>query len=372
MKRVGLIVNPLAGIGGSVALKGSDGTEIVERALELGAVPLSPQKASMALARLLPLKDDFELVTYAGPMGADEAVECGFEPTIVGSLEAGLRTTAEDTKKAAKALLDAGVDLILFAGGDGTARDLHDVVGGRAVVLGIPSGCKIHSGVYARNPAAAGDLAGLFVEDRVRRIAELEVMDIDEDAFRAGEVKARLYGYMRVPDEPRFTQGAKGGGHGANDETTTRFIAERVVKDMKPGVAYLVGSGTTTRAIMERLGLPNTLLGIDVVRDGQLVAADCTEKQLLEIVDEGPAEIILTPVGGQGYILGRGNQQLSPDVLKKVGTHNVTIIATAAKISSLPDQRIRVDTGDVEVDEMLRGPRRVLINFSEVAVLEVV
>jgi predicted polyphosphate/ATP-dependent NAD kinase len=236
MKRLGLIVNPLAGIGGCVALKGSDGAETVKRALELGAVPRSPTRAIDVLRKLLPLRDDFELVTYAGVMGADEAAVCGFTPTVVGSIDETQYTTARDTKEAAQAILDYGVDLLLFAGGDGTARDIYDVVGDKVLVLGIPSGCKIHSGVFGHNPGAAGHLAGLFLEDRVRRVAELEVMDIDEDAFRCGEVKGQLYGYMRVPDEPRFTQGAKGGGHSMGDEFYTRAIAERIVGDMKEDV----------------------------------------------------------------------------------------------------------------------------------------
>jgi predicted polyphosphate/ATP-dependent NAD kinase len=373
MKRLGLIVNPLAGIGGTVALKGSDGAGTVTRAFELGAVPKAPQRVMEALRKLQSLKDDFEFMAYAGVMGADEAVECGFSPTLVGAIDGEQATTAADTKRAAQALLDVDVDLILFGGGDGTARDIYDVIGNQTLVLGIPCGVKIHSGVYAQNPGAAGNLAGLFLEGRVTRIAELEVMDIDEDAFREGEVKARLYGYMRVPDEPRFTQGAKGGGHNMSDDFYTRAIAERIVANMKPDKLYLIGSGTTTRPIMEKLGLANTLLGIDVVENGQLVAADCTERQLLGLIPDGqPAEIVLTPVGGQGYILGRGNQQLSPEVLRRVGPQNITIIATAAKINSLPNQQIRVDTGDVEVDALLRGPRRVVTNYSEVSIVEVV
>lgn len=372
MKRLGLIVNPLAGIGGRVAFKGSDGADIVERALALGAVPLAPSRAVDALKKLLPLRDDFELMTYSGSMGADEAEQCGFAPTVVGRTEGAARTTADDTRRAADALSREKVDLLLFAGGDGTARDIYDVVGQKTPVLGIPAGVKIHSAVYAQNPAAAGKLAGLFIEGRVKRTKELEVMDIDEDAFREGEVRAKLYGYMRVPDEPRFTQGAKGGGHSSDDGFSMLGIAERIVHDMKPGVMYLVGSGSTTRAIMEKLGLPNTLLGIDVVKDRQLVAADCTERRLLELIDGQPAEVIVTPIGGQGYILGRGNQQLSPDVLRKVGPDHVTVIATPAKVGSLPSHQIRVDTGDVDVDEMLRGPHRVLSGAAEVTILEVV
>lgn len=371
-KKLGLIVNPLAGIGGSVALKGSDGAETVRRALELGAVPRAPKRVVDALKKVLPLKGDFELLTYGDAMGAEEAADCGLAATIVGRADLGRSTSALDTKKAAQALLDAGVDLILFGGGDGTARDVLDVVGDKSPVLGIPCGVKIHSGVFAVDPGAAGQLAGLFIEGRVRQVAELEVMDIDEDAFRKGEVKARVYGYLRVPRASRLTQGAKGGGHGLNDDVYMRGIAERVVEDMEADTLYLVGSGTTTRAIMEKLRLRNTLLGVDLVKDRELVLNDCTEDQLLEHVDGQPAKVILTPIGGQGYILGRGNQQLSPAVLRKVGPQNITIIATSAKIDSLPNHHMRVDTGDVEMDESLRGPHRVIINYSEIVVLDVV
>jgi len=371
VKKLGLIVNPLAGIGGRVALKGSDGADTVRKAFALGATPVSPKRASEALKRLCCAKDAFELVTYPGEMGEDVSVELGFSPTVVGSIEKG-RTTANETKQAARHMLGMGVALILFAGGDGTARDIYDAVGGDVLVIGIPSGVKIHSGVFASSPMAAGELAMLYLAGKATRVAELEVMDIDEDAFRNGVVKGKLYGYLKVPDESRFIQGAKAGGHVGSDEFYVRAIAERIVQDMRPDCVYVVGSGTTTRAIMEKLGLPNSLLGIDVVENGTLKASDVTEKQLLEILKGREAEIIVTPIGGQGYIFGRGNQQLSPEVIRMVGVENIKIIATPGKILSLPAQLLRVDTGDAELDELLRGPRRVITAFSETAILEVV
>jgi predicted polyphosphate/ATP-dependent NAD kinase len=371
VKKLGLIVNPLAGIGGRVALKGSDGEDVVHRALELGAVPLSPQRSIEALHRLSPIRDQFELVTYPYEMGQIEAKECDFNPKVLGHIERD-HTTAEDTKRAAKEMRAEGPDLILFAGGDGTARDIYDSVDPSIPVIGIPTGCKIHSGVYAATPAAAGELAMLYLTGAIAKTTELEVMDIDEVAFRSGVVRARLYGYLKVPNDRRFTQGAKAGAAAGSDEYFTHAIADRIVSAMKPGRLYVIGSGTTTRAIMEELRLPNTLLGIDVVLDKKLVASDVTEKQLLELVDGREAEIIVTPIGGQGYIFGRGNQQLSPEVIKAVGPENIRVIATANKIHTLPDQKMRVDTGDQEVDQMLRGHRRVMTSYSELIVLEVI
>lgn len=393
VKRLGFIVNPLAGIGGRVGLKGSDGEETVRRAFELGAVCLSPRRAGEALAGLGPPAADLELLTYPGPMGEEEAAAAGFAPTVLGAVDPE-RTTSADTRRAAAEMLERGVDLLFFAGGDGTARDIHDVVGDRVPVVGIPSGCKIHSGVFAAHPSAAGELARLFLEGRVTRTHELEVMDIDEEAFRHDELRARLYGYLRVPHEPRLTQGSKAGGRGLSEEAAVDSIAERVVEEMRPGVLYLIGSGTTTRGVMRRLDLPHTLLGVDVVLDGVLVATDAAERDLLGLFDataagrasEGAARasdaagdlgggrdaaIVVTPVGGQGFIFGRGNQQLSPEVIRQVGVENVLVLATPAKLAGLPFQRMRVDTGDGEVDAALRGPRRVVTGYRESAVVVV-
>ncbi|MHB8870101.1 MAG: ATP-NAD kinase family protein [Thermoleophilia bacterium] len=412
-------MNPLAGIGGRVGLKGSDGEAAVRRAFELGAVCLSPRRAAEALGPVAAAGTArIEVVTYPGSMGEEESLAAGFRPTVLGAIDRGFgRTSADDTRRAAADMLESDIDLLLFAGGDGTARDIYDVVGDRLPVLGIPSGCKIHSGVFAATPRAAGELTRLFFEGGVMRTTELEVMDIDEEAFRHDELRACLYGYLRVPFEPRLTQGSKVGGRGLSEAAAAYSIAERVVEDMRPGRLYLIGSGTTPRGITQRLGLANTLLGVDVVRDGRLVASDAAEGDLLALLGEagdapggltpradavlgaavgpvagghtddghtddvpraaepGPdagAEIVVTPVGGQGFIFGRGNQQLSPEVIRRVGVKNVRVIATPAKLVNLPFHRMRVDTGDPEVDDALRGYRRVITGYRETAVVEVV
>lgn len=373
MKRLGYLVNPWAGIGGRVALKGSDGSAIVERALELGAKRLSPKRATEALEKLVPFIDAIELITCPGEMGECEAKDCGFSPTIIGE-DLQRRTTADDTRRAAKEMLRLGVDLILFAGGDGTARDIYDAIGTGIPIVGIPTGVKMHSAVFSVSPAAAGDLAALYLMGKIIRTAELEVMDIDEDAFRTGVLQAELHGFLKVPDAPQFTQGAKGGATALDDNFYMRGIARRVVQEMEQGTLYIIGSGTTCRAVTECLELPKTLLGVDVVLDKKLVASDVTEKQLLDHINSNPknAIIIVTPIGGQGYIFGRGNQQLSAEVIRMVGPDKVKIIATPAKIHSVPNQRLRVDTGDPEIDQALRGPRRILTGAYDIALLEIV
>jgi predicted polyphosphate/ATP-dependent NAD kinase len=276
-------------------------------------------------------------------------------------------TTPADTEQAARDLLAAGVDLILFAGGDGTARNICNAVGDLVPVIGVPAGVKIHSAVYATTPAAAGDVAALYLHERPAgvRLREGEVMDIDEDAFRDNRVSARLYGYMTVPYARGLTQSAKAGGV-AGEERALNDIATEVVAGMEPGALYILGPGTTTRTVMERLGLPKTLLGVDAVRDGALAGADLTEGELLALVAAAPvAHIVVTVIGGQGHIFGRGNQQISPAVIRRVGAGGITVIATQTKLLSLEGRPLLVDTGDPALDAELGGYAKVVTALGE-------
>lgn len=362
-RRLGLIVNPIAGIGGRVGLKGSDGAEVQERALELGAVPQSLNRAVQALERVEPIKDDVEIVTYPGEMGEDAARECGFEPIVIGSIRRG-HTTAGDTMDAARGMLRMGVNLLLFAGGDGTARDVYSAIGDAMPVLGIPTGVKIHSAVFAVNPERAGDLAVMYLRGRARDMREAEVMDIDEVALRQGIVSARLYGYLRIPFERRLIQGLKTPS-GSGDRGAVEAIARRIAEWMEGGCLYIIGPGTTTRAITSRLGLSKTLIGVDAVLNGELAGADLNEAQLLGLLDGRDARIIITPIGGQGYIFGRGNQQISPEVIRRVGRDKITVVAAPGKIHSLRGRPLLVDTGDEAVDEMLSGYTRVVTGYND-------
>ena len=369
VKMLGLIVNPIAGIGGRVGLKGSDGAETIEKARKLGALPEAPRRAVDALRVAAQARDEIELVTYPGEMGEDEARECGLSPTVVGSVTRG-ETTPDDTKKAALEMERMGADLVLFAGGDGTARDVCDALGLRLTALGIPAGVKIHSAVYAVNPRRAGELALSFLNGNTSTTREAEVMDLDEDAFRQGVVTARLYGYLRVPYESRLVQSAKSGSIASEGEAV-RGIASEVVDGMAQGGLYVIGPGTTTKAIMDEFGLDSTLLGVDVVLDRRLIAADVGEREVLELVGDGNAKIVVSVIGGQGYILGRGNQQLSPEVLRKVGKDNIIVVATKEKLASLGGRPLLVDTGEEELDAMLSTYVRVMTGFNEYAMYRI-
>jgi predicted polyphosphate/ATP-dependent NAD kinase len=359
--RLGFVVNPVAGMGGRVGLKGSDGAETLRRAKELGAIETSPARAAEALRHLASLRGELELLTYPGEMGEDEAWSAGFEPVVVGKISSG-ETTSADTRAAASEMARLGVDLILFAGGDGTARDIFEAIDGRVPALGIPTGVKMHSGVFAVSPAAAGELATKYLMGEVTSVQQSEVMDIDEEAFRENRLSARLYGYLRVPREESYMQGSKEASPVQEDENL-KAIAADLADEMDTDTLYVIGPGSTISSVAEHLGLKKTLLGVDVVQGGKIVAADVNEDQLLQIVTGRRAKIIVTVIGGQGFVFGRGNQQISPRVIRAVGRENIVIAATPAKLATLHGKPLLVDTGDTALDWELSGYTRVVTDY---------
>lgn len=368
MKRLGFIVNPVAGIGGKVGLKGSDGADILKKALELGAVRESGQKALVAMKILKEAETEFKIYTWPREMGEDVCREAGLEAEVLGSITSGA-TTPEDTIRAAKEMRALGLDLILFVGGDGTARNIMDAVGTDAAALGIPAGCKIHSGVYALNPKTAGKLLVEYAQGKVKETKLAEVMDIDESQFRNGVVQARLYGYLKIPNESRMIQNLKS-GRGFSESVSIEMLSNYVADEMEDGTLYIVGTGSTTASIMQKLGLPNTLLGVDVVYNRKVVASDCTERELLELIDRySKVKIIVTVIGGQGYVFGRGNQQISAEVIQRVGKDNIIIAASRNKILSLFGSTLHVDTGNEEVNQMLCGYYRVIVGYEDIMML---
>jgi predicted polyphosphate/ATP-dependent NAD kinase len=337
MRTIGLIVNPVAGMGGSVGLKGTDG-EMHARALEMGAEPVSPARTREFLTHLS-CRDEIRLLV--APL----------EFETIGTL-AG-QPGSQDTRAIAREMLDAGAELIAFAGGDGTARDIADAIGVRAPVVAIPSGVKIYSAVFAYSPRAAAELVGAFVEGA--DVSEEEVLDIDEDAFREDRVDSRHYGFLLVPEIGRLLQaGKEASGVGASTAEAKQEIAAAVIETMQPETLYLLGPGTTVRAIADELGIEKTLLGVDAVIDGELAGSDLNEHSLLELLDRHrQAAIIVTPLGGNGFIFGRGNKQFTPEVLRRVGLDNVIVIANRDKLLDIPS--LHVDTGDPELDDDLAG-----------------
>jgi predicted polyphosphate/ATP-dependent NAD kinase len=371
-KKLGLVVNPIAGMGGKVGLKGSDGQEILNKARELGAKPESPRRAIETLKKITCVKDNIELITYPYEMGEDETRECGFNPVVIGSIKRG-NTTSQDTENAAREMLRLKVDLILFVGGDGTARNIYNAIGGSIPALGVPAGVKMHSAVYATSPQNAGNLVVIYLKEKPSaiRLREAEVMDIDEQAFRENRLSAKLYGYLKVPYERSLVQSPKVGS-ASGEEAAVDAIVSFVISNMQYDYLYIIGSGTTTKAIMKKLGLKYTLLGIDAVYQKKLVGLDLNEEQLLKLIEGKKAKIVVTVIGGQGYIFGRGNQQISAKVIKKVGKENIIVIATTNKILTLQGNPLLVDTGDDEVNKMLTGYTKVITGLNEIVVLKVV
>jgi len=368
-KRLGLVVNPKAGIGGSVGLKGSDGAAIQKQALALGAVPKALNRAIEAIQFLATLRGELEIVTYPGEMGANAAVACGFEPVVIGAITPG-ETTAADTSQAAGEMMGLGADLVLFAGGDGTARDIYRAVGTNVPVLGIPAGVKIHSAVYATHPKSAGELAAMYLRGQATDLREAEVMDIDEDAVRQGVVSAKLHGYLKIPFQRMLVQSLKSASP-PGERLAADAIACAVIDEMAEDRLYIIGPGTTTRAIASRLGLPKTLIGVDVVLNRQLLAADVGERRLLELLEGHRAKIVITPIGGQGYLFGRGNQQISAEVIRRTGKENIIVVSTLDKIVSLRGRPFLVDTGSHAVDEMLKGYTKVVTGYNQYTVYQV-
>lgn len=362
MTKLGLLVNPVAGIGGRVGLRGSDGADTVRRALSLGAVPESGRKTLRALLRLRKIREKLDILTCPGAMGADVCREAGLSCSVAAP-GTGELTTAEDTIRAARLLRDAGTELILFAGGDGTARNILDAVGTSVPVLGIPAGCKIHSAVYALTPEKAGLAASRYITASVKRTREAEVMDIDEELFRQNIVSARLYGYLAVPDGSGLIQNLKSGGaRGAR--MSQQILAEYLVQTLEDDVLYIIGTGSTTAAVMERLGLPGTLLGVDLVFQKKLLAADCTEQQILRMMQEYErVKVLVTVIGGQGYVFGRGNQQISAEVLRRVRREDIIIAATPEKMLEFVGRPLYADTGDEELNRRLSGYVRVVTGY---------
>ena len=373
--KIGLIVNPYAGIGGAVALKGSDGEQIVGEALKRGAQPRALQRVQLCLQHLKPIQNHIQWYCWGGQMGESSLQQAGFTHNVVGQPKQA-QSQASDTTAAALALKHTGVDLILFAGGDGTARDLVSALGCSVPCLGIPAGVKIHSGVYAVHAKGAAEIIIKMVQAQLVSVQEVEVRDIDEEAFRRGQVKARRFGDLLVPAEERYLQHVKCGGKGV-EALVLQDIAHFLIEQFEYDQLIILGPGTTTKAVADALGLPKTLLGVDLILNECVLQADATEQQIIQRVAEQRSahapnsKIIVTLIGGQGHIFGRGNHQISPTVIDLVGKDNITVISTKTKLKELEGRPLLVDTWDEQVNQALAGFLPVVTGYEDVVLYPV-
>lgn len=353
VSKIGFLVNPIAGMGGKVGLKGTDG--VLDKAKCLGATPIAPGKALETLEEFLSIysqSDDIQWITCSKSMGYDELLKVGAKKIQVVYSYNKDETSSDDTMNACKIFLKENLDLILFCGGDGTAKDIFSIVGNNIPILGIPSGVKMHSAVFGINTSATAKILYEFVNNQLT-IGDADIMDLDEERYRKGEWNIKLFGVAKGIVEPMYVQVGKSIFESVSDNAIKDELAEHIEDEIKknPDFLYLFGSGGTINYIAGKLGLKNTLLGIDAYYEGKIIGSDLNEENILKLLGKySKTKVILSPIGAQGFILGRGNLQLSSEVVRRIGIDNIIVVSTPSKISSTPV--IRVDTGDKNLDKM--------------------
>ena len=365
--KIGLIVNPISGMGGSVGLKGTDG--VLNKAIELGAKPSSNNRAENYLKELLVIRENLIIITPPGVMGESVAISLGFKVEVIDNsffnhpIEI-FKTSKSDTMISSE-YMKKKVSLIVFVGGDGTARDVFNAIGQKIPCLGIPGGVKIHSSVFSINPVKAAHLTMEFLLGEAP-LRESEVLDIDEKEFRNNRLISKLYGYLLTPYSPLYSQPSKMASPATQDEKDNQeAIGQWVIEEMKEDVLYVLGPGTTTKAITDLLGEQKTLLGVDLIKNKKTVVMDLNEDQILERIGDLDVKLIVTPIGRQGFVFGRGNLQISAKVIRRIKVENILIICTKYKYNTLPDRKMRVDTRDQNFDKELVGMYRVLVDYGE-------
>ena len=369
--RIGFVVNPIAGMGGSVGLRGTDG-DALEEAIKRGAKPVAPRIAQRfidALAQLCPSPcRELSFVTAPGIMGEDYLRHRGFTYVTVPHAISS-KTSARDTIVCTSMMLDIGVDVVVFVGGDGTARDVASVVDLRVPVLGVPAGVKMYSGVFAVSPEAAAKIlydASLGHAE----VIEAEIADIDEEAFRQDRLAVKLYTIVKTLKSGNLLAPQKDVVLG--DEEAKKAIAKYFTEELIDNeTLYILGPGSTVKAIADAIGVPKTLLGVDAIVGRKVLGLDLWGSQLLDLVKRfNKRKLVLTPIGGQGFLIGRGNKQLTPEILKYFTKGDLIVVATPSKISKL--QYLIVDTGDPELDKRFAGYHRVITGYREEVVIKIV
>ncbi|UCF50060.1 MAG: ATP-NAD kinase family protein [Thermoplasmatales archaeon] len=362
VSKIGFVVNPIAGMGGKVGLKGTDG--VFQQAIKLGAKPVAINKANETIKEFISSnskKDEIMWYTCEGEMGSDILIKAGIKNIEIIYSTSKDETSSDDTKNACMKFLEKSVDLILFCGGDGTARDVFEIVKTKIPILGIPSGVKMHSGVFGITTIASGKMLNEFVNGRLS-IGDAEIMDLDEEKYRKGEWNIRLFGIAKSIVEPTYIQVGKSTFESISDDEIKYELYEHINDEIEKNNDYLFlfGSGGTIDFIASKIGLKNTLLGIDAIYNKKLIGSDLNEEGILDLLKKySKVKLVLSPIGAQGFILGRGNLQLSPRVIKKIGLDNIIIISTPAKLASIPE--IRVDTGDEVLDKLFAEKEFIMV-----------
>jgi len=362
--KIGFIVNPIAGMGGSVGLKGTD--NLYEKAIELGAREVSQERAREFLENSKEVLKNFEILTVSGKMGENVLKECGIENFII-VYKTKEKTDRYDTIESARIMLKNNVDILIFVGGDGTARDIVEAVDSKIPVLGIPSGVKMYSAVFTPTPFSAVQILKEFLKNNVS-FQEREVMDIDEEKYRMNRLEIKLYGYLKVPYLDDFVQNSKAEIYSTEDEEDKQGIAEFIIDNMENEVTYILGPGTTVKKIQELLGIEYTLLGFDAVKNKKLIGKDLNEKGILTLLN-GKVKIILSPIGNQGFIIGRGNLQLTKEVLKRINREDIIVVSTPLKLQGI--KYLLVDTGDRSLDMKFSGYYKVIVGYGRMKIVEV-
>ncbi len=365
--KLGVVINPVAGLGGPAGLKGSDHPATVETARSLGIESRVRQRVLEVFGELgrKGVRGQITVYSSCSTMGVcSEALPTltwqeGFTPVV------DRETTGEDTIAAARKLLDRAVDLILFAGGDGTARNIYEAVGQGVPVLGIPSGVKMHSGVFATSPSAVAGIVKAMLDGKPVSLETAEVRDIDESALAKGVVNSRYFGELLVPQYGNLVQQVKCGS--PDDEAlVVAEIAAHIDETQEADVLYLVGAGRTTKALKDLWGQEGSLLGVDAYRNGSQVGCDLNAPDLLALARSGPTRLVVSVTGGQGFLFGRGNQQLSSEVLRAVGVDNICIVSSRGKLRLLDGRPLLVDTGDAMLDREISGYRKIVAGYEDV------
>jgi len=353
MPRIGFVINPIAGMGGRVGLKGTDG--LAAEAIRLGAEPIANARALEALRVLKRLLDGtpgpplIGWLTASGDMGSDVLQAAGFAAIeVIHAVSA--KPSADDTRAVVHKFLRTGVELVLFCGGDGTARDICSITGQATPVLGIPCGVKMYSGVFGVTPAKTAEILARYLTGEIG-LADAEIIDLDEEKYRRDEWAVRLYMTARTPFEPTYLQAAKAIIVGVGEDVVKEDIAAHLREeiDKESETLFLLGPGSTVQAVGHALNIDKTVLGVDAVVGRQIVGKDLNERQILDLLARyHRCKLVLSPLGAQGFLLGRGNQQLSAAVIRRIGVANIVVVATPAKLARTP--LLRFDTGDSILD----------------------